>query len=151
MEKEIKVMEKGTNKQSQENRKKSLIKKILIGVGIVGASILTISLIRRTQKKNECQNLRIANEPICPEIPKAAVRSAPIKKKVSAKPPMVKKKFKPQLNEEAAIRKCNKLLNTLWKIGNPDNKLYYDDFVEFNIKNCPFAPFITKRDLWDQE
>lgn len=127
-------MEKETSQQSQEKRKNSLIKKILIGAGIAGVAILTISLIRRNQKKNECQNLRIANEPICPEIPKAAVRSAPIKKKVSAKPPMVKKKYKPQFNEEAAIKECNRLLRELWKKGNRDNKLYYDNEVYVDVK-----------------
>lgn len=147
MEKEIKVMGKETSQQSQEKRKNSLIKKILIGAGIAGVAILTISLIRRNQKKNKCQNLRIANEPICPGIPKTAVRSAPIKKKVSAKPPMVKKKFKHQFNEEAAVKECNRLLRELWKKGSRDNKLYYDDEVYVDVKG--WTPLFISEKEWE--
>lgn len=51
-------------KENKRNERKNLIKKILIGIGIAGVSILTIrAIMRGIQKKNECRNIRVACEP----------------------------------------------------------------------------------------
>lgn len=43
---------------------KNLIKKVLMGIGIAGISILTIrTIIRGRQKNNECQSMRVACKP----------------------------------------------------------------------------------------
>lgn len=118
-------------KEAKRKKQKSLIKKVLIGIGIAGVSILTIrAIISRRRKKNESQNMLDDYE--------RAVRDY-------LETPKKKEEYKPDFNEEAVIRKSNKLLRKLWERGNPDNKLYFDDkgyFDYFDIKQCPFPPFI---------
>lgn len=57
--------------------------------------------------------------------------------------PPKKKKHKIDAKEDAIVCKCNQLLKTLWKSGDPDSKLYYDDEIYIDIKACPFPPYIT--------
>ena len=57
--------------------------------------------------------------------------------------PPKKKKHKVNANEDAVVSKCNQLLKTIWKSGDPDNKLYFDDEIYIDIKACPFPPYIT--------
>lgn len=125
--------------EKEESKKKKLIKKILIGAGIAGVSIFAISLIRRNQKKNECQNLRLASEPAlkttCPPASKTVRPKASLKKN------------KPKFNDKATVRECNKLLKKLWESGNPDNKLYYDDEVYVDVMG--WSPLFISDKEWE--
>lgn len=115
-------------KSKRNKQRKSLIKKVLIGVGIAGVSILTVrAIIHGRLKRNECQNRRVVCEPVVKIIEK------PTKKEV----------HKPIINGDAVLSQCNKLLKTLWK-SNPTCKLYFDDEICVDIKNCPFPPYILR-------
>lgn len=57
--------------------------------------------------------------------------------------PTEKGKHTADSNEDAVVSKCNQLLKTLWKSGDPDSKLYFEDEIYIDIKACPFPPFIT--------
>lgn len=116
-------------KENKRNKRKNLIKKVLIGIGIVGVSILTIrAIIRGRQKKNECRNIRVACEPS-------------VKTKVI---PPKKKAQQSNYNEAAILSQCNQLLKTLWQSRNPASKLYFDDEICVDIKDCPFPPYISQ-------
>ncbi|MBO5062075.1 MAG: hypothetical protein J6C31_05590 [Prevotella sp.] len=115
-------------KETQRKNQKSVIKNVLIGVGIVAASALTVSVIMlKIKQQNYRKDMLNAYKPTL---------------KTTIAPPK-KKKHKVDAKEDAVVRKCNKLLNTLWKSGNPDSKLYYDDEIYIDIKACPFPPYIT--------
>lgn len=117
-------MEKDTQRKNQ----KSLIKNVLINIGIVVTSALTVSVIRlKIKQRNYRKDMLNAYK-------------ATLKTTIA---PSKKKKHKVNANEDAIVRKCNKLLNTLWKSGNPDSKLYFDDEIYIDIKACPFPPYIT--------
>lgn len=118
-------MEKETQRK---NQKKSLIKEVLIGVGIVAASALTTSVIMlKIKQRNYRKDMLNAYKPTS---------------KTTITPPK-KKKHKIDAKEYAVVRKCNHLLKTLWKSGDPDSKLYFDDEIYIDIKDCPFPPYIT--------
>lgn len=118
--------------EKEEKRKKqnkSLFKEVLIGIGVAGVLILTIrAIMSRIRKLNELQNMLDAYE-------------RDVKDYIET--PKKKEEYKPDFNEEAVIRKSNKLLRKLWKRGNPDNTLYFDDEFYFDIKDCPFPPYIS--------
>lgn len=116
-------------KENKRNNRKKLIKKVLIGIGIAGVSIFTIrAIIRGRQKKNECRNIRVACEPA-------------VKPKVI---PPKKKALPSNYNEAAVLSQCNQLLKTLWQSRNPASKLYFDDEICVDIKDCPFPPYISQ-------
>ena len=119
----------------RKKQTKNLAKKVLIGLGIAGISIWTIrTIIRGRQKNNECQSMRVAHNQSLKtiEIPVETIET-----------PVETGKHTADSNDDAVVRKCNKLLKKLWKSGNPDNKFYYDDDVYIDIKQCPFPPYIT--------
>lgn len=123
-------MERETIKKKQ---RKSLIKKVLIGVGLVGSSVLVIRALMHGKQKNiEYRKMRIAYEP--------AVQA------VCLGAPTPKLKHKPKYNDDSIIKECNQLLRSLWERRNPDDKLYYDDEMCIDIKDCPFPPFIAHRE-----
>lgn len=116
-------------KENKRNNRKNLIKKVLIGIGIAGVSILTIrAIIHGRQKNNECRNIRVACEP--------AVKTKVI--------PTKKKAQKTNYNEAAVLSQCNQLLKTLWQSRNPASKLYFDDEICVDVKDCPFPPYISQ-------
>lgn len=116
-------------KENKRNKRKNLIKKVLIGIGIAGVSILTIrAIIRGRQKKNECRIIHVACEP--------AVKTKVIPTKMKAQ--------KTNYNEAAVLSQCNQLLKTLWQSRNPASKLYFDDEICVDIKDCPFPPYISQ-------
>lgn len=118
-------MEKETQRK---NRKKSLIKEVLICAGIVVASALTTSVIMlKIKQRNYRKDMLNAYKPTL---------------KTTIAPPK-KKKHKVDAKEDAVVSKCNQLLKTLWKSGDPDSKLYYEDEIYIDIKACPFPPYIT--------
>lgn len=115
-------------KETQRKNQKSVIKNVLIGVGIVAASALTVSVIMlKIKQQNYRKDMLNAYKPTL---------------KTTIAPPK-KKKHKIDAKEEAIVSKCNQLLNTIWKNGNTDSKLYYDDEIYIDIKACPFPPYIT--------
>lgn len=120
-------MEKETQRK---NRKKSLIKEVLICAGIVAASALATSVIMLKIKQ---RNYRMD-----------MLNAYKATSKTTITPPKKKKHKIDTIDtkEYAVVRKCNQLLNTLWKRGNPDNELYFDDYISFDIKSCPFSPYI---------
>lgn len=116
-------------KENKRNSRKNLIKKVLIGIGVAGVSILTVRAIMRVkQKKNECRNIRIACEPVVKTI----------------KTPTKNNAQESNYNEVAVLSQCNKLLQTLWQSRNPASKLYFDDEICVDIKDCPFPPYISQ-------
>lgn len=123
-------MEKETIKKKQ---RKDLIKKVLISIGVVGASVLVIRFLMQGKHQDiDYRNTRIAYEP--------AVQA------VCSDTPIPKPKHKPKYNDDAIIKECNQLLRSLWERRNPADKLYYDDEMCIDIKDCPFAPFIAHRE-----
>lgn len=115
--------------ENKRNNRKNLIKKVVIGIGIAGVSILTVrAIIRGRQMKNECRSIRIASEP--------AVKTI--------KTPTKKNEQKSNYNEASVLSQCNKLLQTLWQSRNPASKLYFDDEICVDIKDCPFPPYISQ-------
>lgn len=122
-------MEKEIKKQNQ----KKLMKKVLIGIGIASAVLIVRHIIRARNTQNVCPNMKKAIEP--------SLKTAPLE---HLETPKVKAENKPKFKDEAVVKKCNKLLKTLWRKGNSENKLYVDDLLYFDIKGCPFPPFITQ-------
>lgn len=119
-------------KETKRTKQKRLIRKVLIGIGITGVSILVIkALINGKHKQNECHNLRNA----C----KLALKTV----EVTAK----KEDDKPDVNGNAIVRQCNELLKALWKRKSSGSKLYYDDEIYIDIKNCPFPPYIRHKGI----
>ena len=115
-------------KTNKRKNKKKLIKRIIIGVGIAGISILTIRAIVHRKQKYECRNIGCACEPPRKTIVK----------------PTKKEAVKHDFNREALVTQCNKLLRILWQTSNTNSKLYYDDEVCVDIKACPFPPYISQ-------
>lgn len=121
-------MEKETQRK---NQKKEWIKDILIAVGITAVSALTVSVIMFRIKQRNGRK----------DIPNA-YKSTP---KTTIAPPK-KKRNKIDAKEEAIVRKCNNLLKTLWKNRDSDTILYYDDEIFFDMKGCPFPPYLTHQE-----
>lgn len=118
-------MEKETQRK---NQKKSLIKKVLICAGIIAASALTTSVIMlKIRPRDDRKDMRNAYKPTS---------------KTTIVPPK-KKRHKVNAKEDAIVRKCNKLLNTLWRNRDSDTVLYYNDEIFFDMKSCPFPPYLT--------
>lgn len=115
-------------KETQRKNQKSMIKNVLINIGIVAASALTVSVIMlKIKQRNDSKDMLNAYKPTS---------------KTTIAPPK-KKKHKIDAKEDAVVSKCNELLKALWKNGNPDSKLYLDDEIYIDIKACPFPLYIT--------
>lgn len=118
-------MEKETQRK---NQKKSLIKKVLICAGIIAASALTTSVIMlKIRPRDDRKDMRNAYLPIS---------------KTTIAPPK-KKRHKVNAKEDAIVRKCNKLLKTIWRNRYSDTVLYCNDEIFFDMKSCPFPPYLT--------
>lgn len=115
-------------KETQRKNQKSMIKNVLINIGVLAASALTVSVIMlKIKQRNYRKDMLNAYKPTL---------------KTTIAPPK-KKKHKIDAKEDAIVSKCNQLLKTLWKSGDPDSKLYYGDEIYIDIKACPFPPYIT--------
>lgn len=115
-------------KETQRKNHKNLINNVLINIGIVAASALTTSVIMLKIKQ---RNYR-----------KDMLNAYKQTSKTIIAPPK-KEKHKIDAKEDAVVSKCNQLLKTLWKSGDPDSKLYFDDEISIDIKACLFPLYIT--------